>query len=270
MSRTGGAHDVSPPPSSERRRSGRAFALLLAVSLLAFLALLGLGTWQVQRLSWKTDLIARVDARLVAEAVEAPGPPHWNSVSEESDAYRRVVARGIFLHDRETRVQALTGQGAGFWVVTPLRREDGTILLVNRGFVPVDRRDPETRRAGEVTGEQSVRGLLRISEPGGGFLRANDPLGDRWYSRDVAAIAATRLPGERVAPYFIDADATPNAGGLPVGGLTVVSFRNHHLVYALTWYGLATLLAGATIWVVRDERRRARAASTPDGGTIAR
>ncbi|KQT60608.1 Surfeit locus 1 family protein [Aureimonas sp. Leaf460] len=230
---------------------------MASASLVVFLALLGLGTWQVQRLAWKTDLVARVDARLSAEPVEAPGPAAWTELSEPGDAYRRVRATGTFLNDRETLVQALTTYGSGYWVMTPLRRDDGSILLVNRGFVPLDRRDREGRTAGSLGGTQTVSGLLRMSEPGGGFLRANDPAGDRWYSRDVAAIAASRLPGEAVAPYFVDADATPNPGGLPVGGLTVVSFRNHHLVYALTWYGLAALLAGAMIWVLRDERRRA-------------
>lgn len=271
MTQIGGAQTVPPPPAPDRRRSRGALLALGLAGLAVCLALLGLGTWQVQRLAWKTDLIARVDARLAAEPVEAPGPDGWAGLSSEADAYRRVRATGTFLHDRETLVQALTALGAGFWVVTPLRRADGTVLLVNRGFVPQDRRDAATRATGNAAGEQSVSGLLRISEPGGGFLRSNDPAGDRWFSRDVAAMAAARLPGERVAPYFVDADATPNAGGLPVGGLTVVSFRNHHLVYALTWFGLAALLTGAMIWVLRDERRRAgtarpmKAASGRDG-----
>lgn len=256
MSEIGGARDVSPPPIPDRRRSRLGLVTLLSASLLAFLALLGLGTWQVQRLAWKTALVSRVETRLASAPVEAPGPNAWAAVSDETDAYRRIRATGVFLNDRETLVQALTGQGAGFWVVTPFKLRDGTAILVNRGFVPSERRDPATRRQGEVPEERTVTGLLRITEPGGGFLRSNDPAGDRWYSRDVAAIAAWRLPGEPVASYFLDADATPNPGGLPVGGLTVVAFRNHHLVYALTWYGLAALLAGAMVWVVRDERRR--------------
>jgi surfeit locus 1 family protein len=139
-------------------------------------------------------------------------------------------------------VQAVTERGAGFWVVTPILRDDGSTILINRGFVPSDRRDPASRVEGNVPGQVSVIGLLRISEPGGGFLRNNDPAGGRWYSRDVAAIAAAQGL-EKVAPYFIDADATPNPGGLPIGGLTVVSFRNSHLVYALTWFALAAMSA---------------------------
>ena len=133
----------------------------------------------------------------------------------------------------------MTERGAGYWVVTPLETP-GFTLLVNRGFVPKDRREAKARAAGNVAGPVTVTGLLRITEPGGAFLRSNDPAADRWFSRDVAAIAKARGLG-RTAPYFVDADASPNPGGYPVGGLTVVRFRDHHMVYALTWFALAAL-----------------------------
>ncbi|WP_345820388.1 SURF1 family protein [Methylobacterium fujisawaense] len=219
---------------------------------LVFIVLLGLGTWQVERRAWKLDLIARVDARVHAPPVPAPDSAAWPRVGPD-DAYRHVRLAGTFLHDRETLVQAVTERGGGFWVLTPLRRPDGSLVLVNRGFVPGDRRDPATRAAGQVAGETTVTGLLRLTEPGGAFLRSNDPKDDRWYSRDVAAIAAARgLTG--VAPYFVDADATPNPSELPVGGLTVIAFPNNHLVYAITWYGMALMLAGAVVYVLRAGR----------------
>ncbi|GJE15554.1 hypothetical protein AIGOOFII_0250 [Methylobacterium marchantiae] len=140
--------------------------------------------------------------------------------------------------------------------MTPLVSADGTAVLVNRGFVPADRRDPETRHSSaRIAGETRVVGLLRLSEPGGGFLRSNDPTAGRWYSRDVAAIAAVRGLGP-TAPYFIDADATPNPGGYPVGGLTVIAFSDNHLVYALTWYALAIMAATGGAYVIRDGMRR--------------
>lgn len=227
-------------------------SLVATAAVLAAIALFtGLGVWQVQRLAWKRDLIARVDARLAAEPVPAPGPGShaWNEPA--AAAYTRVTVRGRFLHDREVRTLAVTELGSGAWVVTPLVGPDFTVL-VNRGFVPADRRAPESRPEGQLPGEVTITGLLRASEPGGGFLRANDPAAGRWYSRDVAAITATgRLVGP-VAPYFIDADATPNPGGLPVGGLTVVQFRNSHLSYALTWFALA----GGLAWLALRARRR--------------
>ncbi|MDP4024027.1 SURF1 family protein [Methylobacterium sp. NEAU 140] len=222
--------------------------------VLAFLALLGLGTWQVERRAWKLDLIARVDARVHAPA--SPAPAADAPVSPD-DAYRHVRLSGTFLHDRETLVQAVTEYGGGYWVLTPLRRDDGSLVLVNRGFVPSDRRDPATREAGQVAGESVVTGLLRLTEPGGAFLRANDPAHGRWYSRDVAAIAAARglgPVGRSVAPYFVDADDAPNPGGLPRGGLTVIAFPNNHLVYAITWYGMALMLVAAGVALLRRPR----------------
>ncbi|KOF21426.1 hypothetical protein AC244_05315 [Ensifer adhaerens] len=234
------------------RPSRSRLVLTTALSVLA-VVFIALGSWQVQRLFWKLDLIARVDARVHAEPVPAPPLPEWPGISAEKDEYRRVTAQGAFDHDREVLVQAVTERGAGFWVVTPIVQEDRSTILINRGFVPSDRRDPAARAQGQTSGIIDVTGLLRMSEPGGGFLRSNDPTGDRWYSRDVVAIAKAQGL-TNAAPYFIDADATPNPGGLPVGGLTVVSFRNSHLVYAATWYVLA-LMSAAGIFVVHRARQ---------------
>jgi surfeit locus 1 family protein len=226
---------------------------------LLFLSFIALGGWQVQRLAWKTELIAQVEARVHAPPVEAPGPASWSAMSRQDDQYRRVMIRGVFQHEHEVLVQAVTDYGSGFWVMTPLATDKGFTVLVNRGFVPPERRSPADRSSGQLGGLQTVTGLLRITEPGGGFLRANDPAGDRWYSRDVAAIATARGLSN-LAPYFIDADATPNPDGWPKGGLTVVRFPNSHLVYALTWFGMALLtLVGYGI-VVREVRRRRRPA----------
>lgn len=222
---------------------------LTAVLVAGFVALC---VWQVQRLGWKQDLIRQVDARIHAAAVPAPGPEQ--PVARDADQYRRVVVTGVFDHDRETLTQAVTDLGPGFWVMTPLRTDRGFTVLINRGFVPSDRRAPESRAAGQVEGPRTVTGLLRITEPKGGFLRANDAEGDRWFSRDVAAIVAARSLTD-VVPYFIDADATLNSGGLPVGGLTVVRFANSHLIYALTWFALALMSAAAGAWLIRDARR---------------
>nr|WP_281032620.1 SURF1 family protein [Phyllobacterium salinisoli] len=209
---------------------------------------LALGTWQVQRLFWKLDLIARVDARIHAATV--PAPSDWDKFTAERDEYRHVTASGSFDYSKEVLVQAVTALGAGFWVVTPLHQPDGATILINRGFVPADRRATASRAGSEIAGSVTINGLLRMSEPDGAFLRSNDPEAGRWYSRDVAAIAAAQHL-QNVAPYFIDADATKNPGGLPVGGLTVVHFRNTHLVYAITWYLLALMSAGAAYAVGR-------------------
>lgn len=206
--------------------------VLLLLCGLAAALFCGLGVWQLERRVWKLELIARVDARVHAAAVPPPPPPQWAGITAAQEEYRRVRVTGVFRHDRTVLVDALTELGAGFWVVTPLAGPDGTVLI-NRGFVPSDHRQDYARPDGPVV----VTGLLRMTEPDGRFLRPNDVRAGLWYSRDVQAIARYRhLAG--VAPYFVDAEAGPVAG-YPIGGLTVVQFRNAHLVYALTWFALS-------------------------------
>jgi surfeit locus 1 family protein len=224
--------------------------LLTALLAGASLLFVALGLWQIERRSEKLALIAAVEQRVRAPPVAAPGPSDWAHISFKADAYRAVRVRGIFLHDRETLVQAVTESGPGYWVMTPLRTDAGWTLLVNRGFVPPEDRDRAARRGGEPPGPVTVTGLLRTTEPGGAFLRSNDAAHDRWYSRDVAAIARARRLGI-VAPYFVDAGPADAKGRQPVGGLTIISFPNNHLQYALTWFALAAL---ALLGLVRMRR----------------
>jgi surfeit locus 1 family protein len=236
--------------------TGKGIAALVAFDIAAILLIAGLGAlavWQIHRRAYKLDLIERVEARVHATPTPAPGPGDWTQVSAAADEYRRVTVTGNWLEDRPTLVQAITELGSGYWVLTPLARDDGTTVLVNRGFVPTNERDPASwrlRNSESVT----VRGLLRISEPGGAFLRANDPVSDRWFSRDVAAIAEARGL-DKVAPYFIDAERVLRESGLPVAGLTVIAFSNNHLVYALTWGALALMAAAGVIFVNLDRLR---------------
>jgi surfeit locus 1 family protein len=245
-----------------RSARGRALRILAALcALLLFAGFVALGNWQVQRRTWKLDLIERVGQRVHAAPVAPLPATDWPSLSAARDEYRHLRLAGRFLPGRDTLVQASTVRGPGFWLLAPLQLADGSVVLVNRGYVPSLRHG-----AGTPSGLVEVEGLLRLSEPGGGFLRHNDPAGERWYSRDVAAIAAARGL-DKVAPYFVDAAADTAAGPAePVGGLTVISFANSHLVYALTWYGLALLVAGAAAVVaVHNARRHAEhAAALPD------
>lgn len=240
--------------------------LLAAIVLLA-----GLGVWQLERRAWKLDLIARVERRIHAAPVPAPGPSEWAGIDAADDAYRRVELDGRFARGPATLVQAVTELGGGYWLLQPFLTDRGFTVLVNRGFVPIDEAEA-FRIEKTVPPDTGITGLLRITEPGGAFLRSNDAAGDRWYSRDVAAIAAARgLTG--VAPYFVDADASSADPGPPFAGLTVVSFPNNHLVYALTWFGLGAMLAAWAGYFVRHELLMRGAVKTtvradgPDPGT---
>jgi surfeit locus 1 family protein len=250
-------------------RAARPSLWLTVLSLTAFVLLIALGVWQVERRAWKLALIDRVEQRVHAAAQPIPSPASWPAVTAANDEYRHVTVSGRLLHDRETLVQAVTEEGPGYWVLTPLQRGDGAMVLINRGFVPSERRDASTRRDGNPDGQVEITGLLRVTEPKGGFLRNNVPQHNRWYSRDVAAIAAARGLHD-VAPFFIDADAGPQTGGGPIGGLTVVRFPNNHLIYALTWFALAFMLAGKLFVTFGGGLfRRRRFVHEPAGGSDA-
>ncbi|MBV8467343.1 MAG: SURF1 family protein [Burkholderiales bacterium] len=254
----------------DRPRAGRPLSRTarLTLGLLSVLLLVGflsLGTWQLFRLRWKLDLIQRVEARVHAPPGALPEEARWPQVTAASDEYRHVSLTGRYLPQHAVWVQAVTTLGSGFWLLMPLQQADGSIVLVNRGFVPS--LGFSDMPAGQTAPDTTVTGLLRVTEPKGAFLRRNDPAHGRWYSRDVDAIA--RAQGlQRVAPFFVDADAASlNAGtapAYPVGGLTVIAFHNSHLVYAITWYALAAMTVFGMVLLVREERR-AKALSGKEG-----
>ena len=220
--------------SAARRPHAVKRALLGGLALLFVALFLALGIWQVQRRAWKHALIAQVESRVHAAPVAPPLPAHWATVNTQADAYRHVALTGRFRPGHDVFVLAVTDLGSGYWVMTPL--DTGPFdVMINRGFVSQEQRSHVAQPpAGIVT----MTGLLRITEPGGGFLRSNDPVAKRWYSRDIPAISRAIGLG-RTAPYFVDADAGLKGPGQPVGGLTVVRFADNHLVYALTWFALA-------------------------------
>lgn len=245
---------TSPHKNATATRPPRgplALTLLAAAFTCGVALFTTLGIWQLQRLAWKHDLIARVEARVHAAPAPAPDAAAWASTPKQQE-YRRVRLQGRWLQGRDTRVQAVTEAGPGRWLLRPLLRDDGSVVLVNLGFVPEDWRAPPP--AAETA---DVTGLLRLSEPGGGFLRRNAPAEDRWHSRDVEAIAAHHGLAN-AAPFFVDADAASAAQAgtpWPRGGLTVVRFRDNHLGYALTWFVLALLVAGGAWRFALEESR---------------
>ena len=254
-------------------RPAAARLILAAAALLCCAGLAALGLWQLQRRAWKLDLIERVDLRVHAAPVAPPAPAQWPLVSAAHDEYRRVRVCGSFLGESQVPVRAATALGSGYWILTPLRGADGTLVLVNRGFVPALGPGPAAAGPAPPGGSVQVTGLLRLSEPGGSFLRRNDLVAARWVSRDVAAIAAAG--GLRdVAPFFIDAQSPPRAvpacapdpAGMresaqaepasdtePVPGLTVIAFPNNHLVSAITWFALSLMAALAAMRLLWSE-----------------
>lgn len=236
---------------ARRPRSPALLAVLVIAGALLCAGFAALGAWQVDRLGWKRDLIARIERQLAAAPTPAPAPAQWPALGKD-DEYRRIELRGAPDFDREVLVRAATALGGGFWVMTPVRTEAGYWVFVNRGFVP-----PELRgKVPHPGGTLAVAGLLRPSEPGGSLLQDNQPADNRWYSRDVAAMAAARGLQGPVAPFFVDAQAAEDdTATWPRAGLTVLKFPNNHLGYALTWFALAAMVGGAVGYLLLDERR---------------
>ena len=228
---------------------------LLGFLLVAAVGFVALGVWQVERLGWKRDLIARVDARVHAEPVALPPASGWTDIDPAVDEFRRVQLRGRFLHSQEVAVYASTELGPGYWIMTPLVTGDGTVWI-NRGYVDNAHRPAETRARVSEDDVVSVTGLLRQPDRAHLFLRDNVPYEDRWYLRVPAEMSAARTVQGPVAPFFIDAQDRIDTGNWPVPGMTVIHFPDNHLSYALTWFGMALLALLAAGFVLRSEFRR--------------
>ncbi|MBX4907902.1 MULTISPECIES: SURF1 family protein [Rhizobium] len=212
--------------------------------LVALAILVSLGTWQLQRLTWKQGLLADIAARQAAAPVPLAGIEAMAASGGDIE-YRKVTATGRYINNKERHFFATWRGQTGFYVYTPLELADGRILFVNRGFVPYENKEPEMRMQGQLTDQQTVTGLARAKLAGkpSWLVPDNDVAKNIFYWKDLDVMAdSVGLEKARVIPFFVDADSTPNPAGLPIGGVTQVDLPNDHLQYALTWYGLAAVL----------------------------
>jgi surfeit locus 1 family protein len=206
----------------------------------AVLLLLALGFWQVERLFWKQDLIAQRQAAVAASPVAAP-----HSLEEARGMeFHHITDEGVFLHDKEIFLGATSEAGRqGYQVLTPLLEAGGRTVFINRGFIPAELKDSNKRDVGQIAGTVRIQGLLRLppAEKPAWFLPDNRPDLNYWFWVDLPAMSAADGL-DRVAPFYLDADATPNPGGWPKGGVTRLVLPNDHLQYAITWFSLAVAL----------------------------
>lgn len=222
---------------------GRAAGIVLI--LIALAIPLSLGTWQMQRLAWKEGLLASIAERRAAPSADLAGIEALARAGEDVD-YRTVRVTGTYINNKERHFFATYEGRTGYYVYTPLQLADGQIVLVNRGFVSFERKEPEMRKQGQLTGEQTVTGLARakLTEKPSWAVPDNDVAKNIFYWKDLDVMASSvGLDPAKVVPFFVDADATPHDGGMPIGGVTQFDLPNSHLQYAVTWYGLAAALA---------------------------
>ena len=249
--------------ATARRGARRPGPLAIILVLALFAVLMVLGTWQVRRLAWKEGLLATISERMAASPVPLDEIIAIKAGGGDIE-YRRTQLEGHFLNDREQFFFATYDGATGYYVYTPLKRSDGSMIFVNRGFVPVDDKDPATRPEGELAGEVSITGLARdrLSEKPSSMVPDNDPAKNIFFWKDLDAMARNAgIPSDgKLINFFVDADATPNPGGLPVGGVTIIDMPNNHLQYAVTWYGLGlALLAVSGVILFRKPQQ-------PDAG----
>jgi surfeit locus 1 family protein len=205
------------------------------MSVPAFLMLVGLGAWQVERLAWKGALIRTLEERTAAAPIALPS----GAGDIEATEYHRVRLEGEWLNDHELYLTGQTYNGQAGWdVITPFRTRDGETALVDRGWVPFERKDPASRKQGQIEGPATVEAILFRDLRRGYFQPDNEPERNLWFFIDTQAMAkAAGLAA--VKPYVLAALRTPIPGGFPVGGEIKVALRNEHLSYAITWFSLA-------------------------------
>ncbi|HEX4408036.1 MAG TPA: SURF1 family protein [Xanthobacteraceae bacterium] len=250
---------IAPDEAEGRPRKRRTWRGMLVPAVLAFIILIGLGVWQIQRKTWKENLISALTERLATPPEALPSASQWPTLVQADDEYRHVSFSATFANDREALVFAsATGfrpdvNGTGYWVFTPARLADGSTVIVNRGFVPDSRRDVQTRPQGELTGLVVIAGVLRWPDDRHWFTPKDDPGHNLWFSRDPESIAAAKGLAD-VAPFYVEQEQPVPPGGLPQPGKLVVALPDNHLQYAVTWFGLAAVLVGvfgAWAWTSR-------------------
>jgi surfeit locus 1 family protein len=252
----------APHQPAVRHRSWRS---LLLPALLAFAVLIALGTWQIQRKAWKEALIASLTERVAAPPQALPQAKDWARLDRGTDEYRRVRFTATFDNAREALVFAAASAfrpdvtSPGYWVFTPARLGDGSIVVVNRGFVPDNRRDTKSRPQGQLAEPIEITGALRWPDERHWFTPADDAAHNLWFARDPTGIAAGKgLDPKTVAPFYVEQESPTPPGGLPQPGKLVVTLPDNHLQYALTWYGLAAVLAAVFgFWATTSGRAAA-------------
>lgn len=213
--------------------------------------LIGLGIWQLQRLAWKRGILAQIAHAEAAAPVPLPARP---------DPFAKVSLSGTLRGDLAAFYGAdvrdlPSGTVMGAQLIEPLERPGAPPMLVDLGWVPGEHGPPppQTVRAATVVGF-----LMPAQKPG--WLSAPDnSAGRRFYTLDPARIGtALGLPGE--VPYILVAMGSVPPGVTPIPAEHLPRPPNDHFQYAMTWFGLAAVLAGVFYqWsskVLRDERNR--------------
>lgn len=237
----------------------RRVIFLLVIGGLGLAALIGLGSWQLQRKAWKEGILATIEARIAAEP--AAGLPA--ALDPEADKYTPVRLSGEIGAEELHVLISFKEDGAGYRVISPFTLEDGRRILLDRGFIPAPAKGAE-RQAGPATVEANIH----WPEETDSYTPAPDAEANIWYARDAARMAA-ELGTEpvmavlRAAPDWQDAGALAGQGAPRVVSdmgaprpvpVSTEAIPNNHLQYAITWFSLAFIWAAMTLYFLRRSR----------------
>ena len=214
------------------------------ISLPILVLSLTLGVWQMERRGWKRDILDRMAANQAAAPLPLDELLKGDPLRHE---YGRVKVAGSFLHDKEFHLAARSLKNkVGLQLVTAFKTDDGKIVLFDRGWIPSEKKEPAKRAEGQVPGRVELTGIVRRNQERRQFAPENAPDKNVWFHVDVPLMR--RMAGAPSDPkldaFFLDADAAPNPGGVPIGGQTRLDIPNDHLQYAITWFLIALAMAG--------------------------
>ncbi len=239
---------------------------MAVISLVMVAVLIGLGFWQLQRRTEKHALIAALTERLAAAPVPLPSSNEWKNLSPAHDEFRRVSVMATFEPKPDAMVYSSGSavrediSGPGTWAFLPARLTDGSIVVINTGFVQntMQDRNQQDRAVGRLVTGVPIRltGYLRFPESAGVLTPQADAGKRLWFTRDQRAMALALGWGE-VAPFYLDLESPVPDSGVPKPGPLEVHLKDDHLQYAITWFGLAAaVLIAFGFWVAGQPRAR--------------
>lgn len=228
------------------------------LTLIGIVILISLGNWQMKRKAWKADLKSVVEARLASEPISF-GELKRRAAARRDIRYQPVKVQGMFDHSQERHYFLPLNGKVGWHIITPFNTKSGDVVFVDRGFVPDKFKGQSSRMDGLAAGEVTLVGLARIGEGRGFFTPNNDVAQNKWYGRDLPELYDSLTPRvSNILPFMLDARDVAQVGQWPLAGVTKVTFKDPHLGYALTWYGLSLTLIGVFLvfayYRVREQR----------------
>ena len=224
--------------------------LFIGFGMCAIIVLLALGTWQMERLKWKRDVLNSVDHAKQEPPVELS---NFETLDENWD-YRRVRVTGHYMHEHNVFLQSrIHNRDIGTHVLTPFKTDDERIILVNRGFVP----NAHNGIFNQPEGVQNIVGALHIPDDHNMFTPDNVKGSEKLYWTDLSFISAeTHLTLETPFVLYLDSTDVDGAAEVyPLGGQLRVDIPNNHLEYAIFWYAMAFVLAIIMVLRMRRERK---------------